>query len=383
MDLSFRPFTHDDIELIKMSALLIKGDDFIEYIHNSFADKAEHSLTVKDRFYYTNILKFINIHMGVNSPRMLKLLNTPMYTVYNSILEGTVVNPADLQPLSEEEKEYSLVVAILLNDETYVLNYDWEIKYPNIHLEHALESDEVSGAIVQSLVEQGADPDAIASHLLTLYNTLVVGVEEDWVAVPRRMKLNSVVSSEDCINESPIMLEAYEPDPDLVKVYFPNAEREYTRYSCILKDELKGFLGSGVSLMSLYSAPVSVEHSATGLTGKPGLSYIARLPMTGIYVTLQSMYRVLSSSNREWYAVDLFGLRRRVGNTQGVYGASMNHGQVPGFSVYRLYSASELESKIKVEPSVHDFIIPGTFDKRWDSIGDFDKWVVDTLVALP
>ena len=80
-----------------------------------------------------------------------------------------------------------------------------------------------------------------------------------------------------------------------------------------------------------------------------------------ILITLQSFIDLISTDTQIWYAVPLYsGKRKRIGNVRGVIGASMDHGQVPGSFIYKLYTKEQILSGIKPEETnlypLNDFI---------------------------
>ena len=95
--------------------------------------------------------------------------------------------------------------------------------------------------------------------------------------------------------------------------------------------------------MSIYTKPKYNKDILTGITGKPTTKIFVKLPHNQIYISLLSAYRILHEPNQHWYAFPLFeNKRRRLGNIKGIYGASMNHGQIPGFYLYKLYTKEEI-----------------------------------------
>jgi hypothetical protein len=106
--------------------------------------------------------------------------------------------------------------------------------------------------------------------------------------------------------------------------------------------------------MTIYTSPAFPTESGHG--SEPTGKIVVKLPMNNIYVTLGSMKRVMSSNINQWYAMPLFGAkRRRVGNLKGLFAASMNHGQVPGFLIYKLYTKEEILSNIEVKEDDDDY----------------------------
>ena len=179
---------------------------------------------------------------------------------------------------------------------------------------------------------------------------------------------------DNCLNESPITLSNYEDTDlrDLFIIHIPNQEGKFVKGSCLLREEMRNILSSDLEtypnyVMSIYTTPSSKykDDLLTGLTGKPTGKIIIRMPTNQIYITFGSMKRVLTNPTIKWYALPLYGgKRRRVGNIAGMYGASMNHGQVPGFQIYKLFTEAEIKSNMVVREDSTDF--PHTF--QYDSM---------------
>ena len=55
--------------------------------------------------------------------------------------------------------------------------------------------------------------------------------------------------------------------------------------------------------------------------------------------------------------------RRRVGNLSEIYAQSMNHGQIPGFVIYKLFTKDEIEQGVVVKA-----IFPETIEERIRSV---------------
>ena len=111
------------------------------------------------------------------------------------------------------------------------------------------------------------------------------------------------------------------------------------------------------NIMSIYTTPKDLNN--TGLGGKPTGRIVVRLPQNQIYVTLGSVYRILNESVKIWYALLLF--QGRIGNLAGTYGVSLNHGQVPGFYIYKLFTEQDLKNKPYVDETFSDY--PGIFEE--------------------
>lgn len=64
----------------------------------------------------------------------------------------------------------------------------------------------------------------------------------------------------------------------------------------------------------------------------------------------------MNSNSQSWYALPIYGnKRRRVGNLKGLFAASMNHGQIPGMIIRKLYTKEEIISNIEVKEDEDDY----------------------------
>ncbi len=169
-----------------------------------------------------------------------------------------------------------------------------------------------------------------------------------------------------CVNkESVITLMPYETTDEnvLFTVKVQNANGKFTRGSCMTKDELKQTIAADKAsdtsdfIMSIYTTPKKEKDYLSGFGGKPTRKLFFRLPSNGIYVTIGSIKRILNQPHKVWYALLLFGgKRRRLGNINGYFGASMNHGQVPGFLVYKLFTKDEIKQRVVVQDTNDDYL---------------------------
>jgi len=193
---------------------------------------------------------------------------------------------------------------------------------------------------------------------------------------------------DNCLNESPITLSNYEDTDlrDLFIIHMLNQDGKFVKGSCLLREEMRNILSSDLDtypnyVMSIYTTPSSKykEDLLTGLSGKPTGKLIIRMPTNQIYITFGSMKRVLTNPTIKWYALPLYGgKRRRVGNIAGIYGASMNHGQVPGFPIYKLFTEAEIKSSMVVREDSTDF--PHTF--QYDSMKPLFDILGETTVNM-
>lgn len=156
---------------------------------------------------------------------------------------------------------------------------------------------------------------------------------------------------------------------DLFNIRFLSSDGKsfQSEVQCISRQELLEWLSSDINvlpptnIMSIYTTPKDMSPSSleTGFTAKPTKRYIVRLPPTNFYVTLGSVHRLLSQPDKHWFALPLFGgKRRRIGNLFGYYGSSMNHGQVPGEIIYKLYTLEDLQQNITVSETINDYPLP-------------------------
>ncbi len=120
-----------------------------------------------------------------------------------------------------------------------------------------------------------------------------------------------------------------------------------------LKSELDVF--PPTNLMTIYTSPT--DFNDVGYGAKPTGKIIFKLPVNNIFITLGSLQKILSNKNiKNYYLLPLYnGKRRRVGNLKGLFGSSMNHGQVPGFVIYKVYTLDEIKNNIIIKESSTDY----------------------------
>jgi hypothetical protein len=154
--------------------------------------------------------------------------------------------------------------------------------------------------------------------------------------------------------QSPITLEAYTSDSDLISFKLYNTTtKKFGKGQCMFKNELREMLSTGEG--NVFSIWKGGDTSGRG--GKPTNRLVVKL-FTGastIYVTLQSAHKLFHSKDKIFYALPLYGgMRRRVGNLYGRIGVSENHGQVPGFQIYKLFSRLEIEREATGSATIKD-----------------------------
>lgn len=185
--------------------------------------------------------------------------------------------------------------------------------------------------------------------------------------------------------QSMVTLDAFDDEdyPDLVsiKVYDVDSSK-FGKGHCIPKPDLAGMLRSDIGsempkyIFSLYKKrpDASSAGSLAGLGSAPSNQFVVQLNAgtLSIFVTLGSIHKLLKTTEKVLYAAPLYGgKRRRIGNIAGrltVVGA--NHGQIPGFRVYKLFTREEVEAGVEVSTGENDFVIPMTICKKVEELID-------------
>ena len=138
--------------------------------------------------------------------------------------------------------------------------------------------------------------------------------------------------------------------------------------------------------MSIYTTPS--DFSNTGRGGVATGKMVVKIHT--MYITLGSAEKILKSNNKIWYALPLYnGKRRRIGNLDDFFGESMNHGQVPGFVIYKVYTKDEIKEKNEVKESwsdypllfVHDNMKPLVDINNGGMTKQFVNKVIDDLIS--
>lgn len=184
--------------------------------------------------------------------------------------------------------------------------------------------------------------------------------EDDWTHSDTKSDASSIISErsiDSCTNSNLITLEPYSDEDNPVIIYTPSSANKFEKSICATKEELIGYLRAFQdtsipdNIMTIYS-----RGDASGFGGEPLGKIVVKLPVNNMYVTMGSMRRVIQSDVDTWYALPLFsGKRRRIGNLKGIYGASMNHGQIPGFQIFKLYTRHEIEQGVLVQEDNDDY----------------------------
>lgn len=169
----------------------------------------------------------------------------------------------------------------------------------------------------------------------------------------------SIVESQDylnvthCNNKNVLTLEEYIKDDEPVMIYTLNSKQHFEKSFCITKEELTQYILPD-NLMAIYTSPN--DYNKAGYGSKPTEKIVFKLNY--MYITIGSIERLLREmkNNKTWFALPLYGgKRRRIGNIEGIFGVSMNHGQIPGYLVYKLFTKDEIQRNVKVKESFSDY----------------------------
>lgn len=170
--------------------------------------------------------------------------------------------------------------------------------------------------------------------------------------------------SKNCDNESPVTLSKYTPDDRVIKLYVRRSGSTFSPSTCVSRAELEETIVADGKMESEGDVPSYIQciytptDNTVGYGSKPTFRLVVRIIGPNIFVTIGSFKRLLESREIDWYAVDLFGgKKRRIGNLFGSFGASLNHGQVPGFRVYKLFTRKEIEQGVTAVETLDDYIL--------------------------
>lgn len=173
---------------------------------------------------------------------------------------------------------------------------------------------------------------------------------------------NIEYNEKQCSNDNFITLEPYTKEDDPIQIYILNSKNKFEKSSCFTIEEfteiLKADKGTKIpsNIQSIYKCNRDCEDNGKGAvaTGK----LVVKVPPNNIFITLGSANKMLKLNNRIWYALPLYnGKRRRIGNLDELFASSTNHGQIPGFVVYKLYTKEQLKENKTVKESHLDFPI--------------------------
>lgn len=160
-----------------------------------------------------------------------------------------------------------------------------------------------------------------------------------------------------CVDKNNYLTSEEYTDNDYIDMYvikLLNSKNKFNLGTCSTKNELITSLKTDLqfeyapsNIMCIYTSPK--DGNSSGYGSKPTAKIIVKITGGNYFVTLGSVHRILTEPNKIWYALPMFnGKKRRIGNLAGIIGSSMNHGQIPGFIIYKLYTKDEIINRIKV-----------------------------------
>ncbi len=168
-----------------------------------------------------------------------------------------------------------------------------------------------------------------------------------------------------------------------IKIYDRNSSK-FGKGQCILRDDIRGMLQSDIGserpkyVYAIYqtkdrSILYSEGELQRGIGTAPSKYFVVQLNIgqTVIFVTLGSVHKLLRTERENvLYAAPLYGgKRRRIGNVEGnLFLVGANHGQIPGFQVYKLFTREEIERGVEVDHGESDFIFPMTICRNMEAM---------------
>lgn len=182
----------------------------------------------------------------------------------------------------------------------------------------------------------------------------------------------------DSCNNNLYTLTEYTKQDNPIAIYMLNTKSKFDKCMCMTEEELSAHINAttdisvqldkytkiSLNIMSMYTSPTSRDPQAilAGLSCKPTGKLVIKLPVNNTYITVGSAERIVREMNynRIWYALPMYSSKkRRLGNTLGIIGISMLHGQIPGEIIYKLFSKEELlktkDNKLAVTENILDF----------------------------
>lgn len=170
-----------------------------------------------------------------------------------------------------------------------------------------------------------------------------------------------------CFNENLSTLEKYTSEPDLFIIKTLNSQNKFEQGFCSTIQELNDYIRAdhnsdqSTTLMGIWEQKRGEKLDDMGNGGKVSSKIVFNMPFR-MFITLGSLERVLTENQKVWYALPLYGdKRRRIGNLNSWFGMGKNHGQIPGFKIYKLYTKEEITSGIQVFESIqmdYPLVIP-------------------------
>lgn len=157
-----------------------------------------------------------------------------------------------------------------------------------------------------------------------------------------------------CPNDNVITLERYDiQDPDIFVLYSVNTYNKFERGNCGSRKEMIQYIQSeNPNEPSLISA-IWKGGGISGSGGKPLSKFVIKMPPDNKFITLGSFDRIMNSDVKNWFLLPLYGgKRRRVGYE---FGTSRNHGQIPGYTIYKAYTKQEIKQIVQVNEDKYDY----------------------------
>lgn len=164
----------------------------------------------------------------------------------------------------------------------------------------------------------------------------------------RPTPVTHVSGVQDCVNPNLISLEDYTNEDDPVIIYTLNSQGEFNKAICLTKQEMTTYL----SVMLGDSFPENIL-AIYEMTHTPTKRVLIKLPINNMLLTMGSVMKMMNSRNRTWYAMPLYGgKRRRVGSISGVFG---RFGQIPGEVIYKLYTRDQINARTEAREEAEDY----------------------------
>lgn len=217
--------------------------------------------------------------------------------------------------------------------------------------------------------------DTLSVSSNSLSDELITDNTEESCASLDNSEESNWIKSQCNVCQSLITLDEYTSEDyfDLTSIKIYNvASGKFGKGQCILRTDVQGMLSSDLDnelpkyIYTIYKQRQGISlddsDSRRGLGTSPTENLVIQLNLglSTIFVTLGSIYTLFTSTDKVLYAAPLYnGLRRRIGNLQGnlmIVGA--NHGQVPGFLVYKLFTREDIESGVNIQVEELDFDLP-------------------------
>jgi len=140
-----------------------------------------------------------------------------------------------------------------------------------------------------------------------------------------------------------------------IKLLQPN--NNFIKSQCFLKSDIKESLKSDLNSLRNNETPTFINSiwksydNPSITSGFTTSKVVVRITASGgstIFITLKSAKKLLSSNEKNFYALPLYNnKRRRVGNLfNNNLLVSANHGQIPGFKIYKLYDRKSIINMI-------------------------------------